>query len=82
VRILKIDRSFLDSVRSSNNAPCILKGMVALARELNLTVIMEGVETRAHLDYVRAAGCNIVQGFYLARPMPAGEIQSQLRRTG
>lgn len=82
IRVLKIDRSFLDPLGAGEHKPGILKGMVALARELELDVVMEGVETQSHMDYVRAAGCDVVQGFFLARPMPAPEMEQRLRQAG
>ncbi|MEE4279258.1 MAG: EAL domain-containing protein [Halieaceae bacterium] len=80
INILKIDRSFLSAVDDASAKAGMLKGMVALAHGLDLKVIMEGVETSTHLDYVTDARCDIVQGYYLARPMPASEVQKQLRR--
>ncbi|MES3025041.1 MAG: EAL domain-containing protein [Pseudomonadota bacterium] len=74
---LKIDRSFVHDVPGDGEA--IATAIIAMAHSLGLTVVAEGVETRAQLDFLRGAGCDIVQGFYFARPMAAGELTALLR---
>lgn len=75
VQILKIDRSFLSCVKNAHRRVCVIKAIVAMARELQLDVVIEGVETIGQLDYVREdLKCSIVQGFLLGRPLPAEEV--------
>jgi len=57
----------------------ILAAVVALARGLGVAVVAEGVETYAQLDAVRRAGCDAVQGFLLARPVPPDELVASIR---
>ena len=78
IDVLKIDRSFLSCIGEDCNKSCIIKAIVAMARELSLDVIVEGVETRQQLDYIKNIGCHIVQGFLLGRPLPAREIEKLL----
>ena len=74
-----MDRSFLCGINKGSNNSCIIKAIVAMARELKLGVIVEGVETEQQLEYVKSIGCNIVQGFLLGRPLPKNEIQALLK---
>jgi len=79
VNILKIDRSFLACISGNTNKSCIIKAIVAMARELGMDVIVEGVETSQQLEYIRKIGCTIVQGFLLSRPLPEKEISLLLK---
>ncbi|MES2296750.1 MAG: EAL domain-containing protein [Pseudomonadota bacterium] len=74
---LKIDRSFVHDVPGDGEA--IATAIIAMAHSLGLTVVAEGVESGAQLEFLRAAGCDIVQGYYFARPMPVGELTALLR---
>ncbi|MFB9245693.1 putative bifunctional diguanylate cyclase/phosphodiesterase [Massilia antarctica] len=74
---LKIDRSFVHDVPGDGEA--IATAIIAMAHSLQLSVVAEGVETLAQLDFLRQAGCDIMQGYYFARPMPAAQITALLR---
>lgn len=80
---IKIDRSFLQCTDQSTSSKksCIIKAMVAMAQELKLNVIVEGVETQQQLDYVQAIGAKIVQGFLLNKPLPVKKITKLLKNT-
>ena len=68
---LKLDRSMIEGVATDQRDLAVLRGIVAMARALDLTVIAEGVETEAQRDMVAAEGCDIWQGYYGSRPVPA-----------
>ena len=70
---LKIDRSFVGDLDSGD--PTLVATQIAMAHGLGLGVVAEGVETRAQLDYLRNAGCEQVQGYLIARPLPALDIR-------
>lgn len=78
IETLKIDRSFLNCTLQDPDKACIIKAIVAMARELDLNIIVEGVEHQKQLDYVHDIDCSIVQGFLLGRPLPADEITKLL----
>jgi diguanylate cyclase (GGDEF)-like protein/PAS domain S-box-containing protein len=71
---LKIDRSFVHDMLTNRDDLAIVKGIIALAKAFRRKVIAEGVETRAHMDKLRRLGCESVQGFAIARPMPAADF--------
>lgn len=66
---LKIDQSFIREIRTHPGAEHIVRSMIDVAKGFHLTTVAEGVEDEPTLDAVQRAGCDIVQGFYLARPM-------------
>lgn len=66
---LKIDRSFLTDVESSTKKQKIIRGIIALANSLGLTVVAEGVENGAQLDFLIAEQCHCAQGFFMSKPM-------------
>jgi EAL domain-containing protein (putative c-di-GMP-specific phosphodiesterase class I) len=71
---LKIDRSFVSALGHSSNAAVIIQAIVALGRALDVTVVVEGVETEEQRVLLRLAGCDEMQGFLFARPAPAAAI--------
>jgi diguanylate cyclase (GGDEF)-like protein/PAS domain S-box-containing protein len=74
IDVLKIDRSFVDGLPHGEQDGQIARAIIAMAHSLNLTVIAEGVETLAQLDFLRGHDCDEVQGFLLGRPMPAHQF--------
>ena len=68
---LKIDRSFIDDVPTSQHDSTIAKAIISLAHNLGLDVIAEGVENRAQLGFLAANGCDEIQGYLLSEPLDA-----------
>ncbi|HEX6701786.1 MAG TPA: EAL domain-containing protein, partial [Gaiellaceae bacterium] len=71
---LKIDRSFVAHMAADADDAAIVRSTIDLARSLRLTTVAEGVETPDALATLRAFGCESVQGFLFAKPLPAGEM--------
>lgn len=71
---LKIDKSFIDSMLVDAQDLELVKIIIHLAHQFGLTVVAEGVEDSESLHSLRELGCDTVQGYYLARPLPAGEF--------
>jgi EAL domain-containing protein (putative c-di-GMP-specific phosphodiesterase class I) len=77
---LKIDRSFIADLLTSRDSRAITRSLIGLSHELGLTVTAEGVEDEAILEAVAAFGCDRVQGFLIAAPMPADRLALWLAR--
>lgn len=72
---IKIDRSFVSEILEDDNDAIIVKAIITLAHNLHLNVIAEGVETQAQVDFLKTYYCNIVQGYFFSKPIPAQEIE-------
>jgi diguanylate cyclase (GGDEF)-like protein len=76
---LKVDRSFVTAMGDSPVDATIVRSIVELAGSLGLGVVAEGVEDEAAWEALRAMGCRLAQGFYIARPVPAGDVPGVVR---
>ncbi|MFQ5618759.1 MAG: putative bifunctional diguanylate cyclase/phosphodiesterase, partial [Rhodospirillales bacterium] len=79
VNSVKIDRSFVHDVTVDPEDASLADAIIALAHNLGLKVIAEGVETKEQLDFLRTRGCDLYQGYYFAKPMTAKEFQKRMR---
>jgi diguanylate cyclase (GGDEF)-like protein len=80
VDIVKIDRSFVSALPTEAGDASIAAAIIAMAHSLQLTVVAEGVENEAQLGFLRAEGCDQVQGYLFSRPLPAADIAPLLAR--
>ncbi len=78
---LKIDRSFVIQMADSPSDAVIVRSTIDLGHNLGLRVVAEGVETQHAWQELSTLGCDVAQGYYLGRPMPAAELEQRLRRT-
>jgi EAL domain-containing protein (putative c-di-GMP-specific phosphodiesterase class I) len=79
---LKIDKSFMAHMASDENDAAIVRSTVGLAHELGLTVVAEGVENQETWDLLSALGCDVAQGFFFSRPVPAAALGAWLATCG
>jgi diguanylate cyclase (GGDEF)-like protein len=77
---LKIDQSFVCDLGKNPDDEAIVRTIVTLAHNLNLKVVAEGVETETQYNFVKRHGCDAVQGFLFAKPVPGDEMQKLLVR--
>jgi diguanylate cyclase (GGDEF)-like protein len=80
--MIKMDRSFLAKVNKDSRIDSVVSAMIHMARELGLAIIAEGVETEEQELFLADKGCDMAQGFLLARPQDAGAIQMLLQASG
>jgi EAL domain-containing protein (putative c-di-GMP-specific phosphodiesterase class I) len=71
---LKIDRSFVANAATQRSARVILESSLEMARKLNISSVAEGVETQQHWELLGELGCELAQGYFIARPMPGDSL--------
>ena len=76
---LKIDKSFVDGVHVDASDAAIARTIIALARNLGMQVVAEGVETRAQFEFLCEHGCDLIQGYYFSKPVSAAEFERLVR---
>ena len=79
--VLKIDKSFTDSILDKNTNEDILSLIISLAQSINLHIIAEGIEEIEQLEWLNNKGCDIGQGFYMGKPMPKEKAFEILGKT-
>lgn len=80
IDVIKIDRSFVKDIGDDPKEAVIANAIIQLAHSLGCRVLAEGVETKAQGDYLRSQGCDLVQGFFFGRPVPAKDFSQLLQR--
>ena len=78
VDILKIDMKFLEGFEKSTRAGSIIAAVLRMARWLSIPVIAEGVETSEQISFLHSIGCDWIQGYYFAKPMPYDQFEDYL----
>ena len=79
ITTLKIDRAFIADVQTNPHTAEIARAIIGLSRGLNLEVVAEGAEVKEQIDFLREHGCELVQGFFYSKPLPADEFAAMLR---
>lgn len=74
IKTLKIDQSFVSNMLNDTNDYKIVEGVIALAASFDISVIAEGVESLKHAEVLMCMGCQLAQGYAIAKPMPAGQV--------
>lgn len=75
VDTIKIDKDFLDKKLSTEKGKIVISHTIAMAKDLKLGVIAEGVETKEHVDFLKSSSCDVAQGFFFAKPMTVKEFE-------
>jgi diguanylate cyclase (GGDEF)-like protein/PAS domain S-box-containing protein len=82
VNTLKIDRSFVMTIDSGKNGVSIVENIYDLAKTLSLKVVAEGVETLAQREYLEKIGCDLMQGYFVSKPLPLRMLEKFLSEAG
>ncbi|MEE9397864.1 MAG: EAL domain-containing protein, partial [Methylococcales bacterium] len=77
VNVLKIDRGFVQDIPNDSSANAIVNGMINLAHNLDLLVVAEGVENAAQYRFLKDHDCDVVQGYFLSKPIPANKYSEK-----
>jgi EAL domain-containing protein (putative c-di-GMP-specific phosphodiesterase class I) len=77
---IKIDKSFVDDITTHPDDAAIVQAVIAMAQGLKMSVVAEGVETQAQLDFLRQQGCRQYQGYLFSKPLAAAAIAVHLPR--
>jgi len=75
IDLLKIDKAFVRDIETNKEDRLIVKGIIALAKSLNLEVLAEGVETQEQLKLLEDEGCDYIQGYFIAKPMNSKDFE-------
>ncbi len=76
VDVLKLDKSFLTNIDERERSFAVVSSAIQLAKRINIKTLAEGVETLEHLQILQQMGCDVIQGYYYAKPMPATEFKT------
>lgn len=82
IDLLKIDRTFVDAVALEDRDPVLVRAIIALGHTLGIATIAEGIERREQRDGLQALGCDLGQGYYFSRAIPADEFERRLLLEG
>ncbi|NOT10501.1 MAG: EAL domain-containing protein [Methylococcaceae bacterium] len=77
---LKIDKAFIKDIPDDQGDVTLVLTIIAMAHNFKLKVIAEGVETQAQMDFLKLKKCNVIQGYFFSRPLPAHELEKLLRK--
>jgi predicted signal transduction protein with EAL and GGDEF domain len=77
---IKIAQQFANGLPDDHGSSAIVRATIGLAREFDVEIIAEGVDTNAQLEFLMRAGCSCIQGFCFSRPVPAGQATQLLRQ--
>lgn len=79
VDVLKIDKSFVDTIAKDSASSVVAPHIISMAHELDMEIVAEGVESESQVEYLRAKGVQYGQGWYFAKAMPVAELTAWLR---
>lgn len=77
---IKIDKSFIDNIVINNDSAAIVTATLAMAKELGIKTLAEGVETKEQLEFLKKRGCQYIQGYYFSKPVSAKQFEALLKQ--
>lgn len=82
IDVLKIDKSFIDTIDGKQGEDPFIQSILLLANKLELSTVAEGVETQEQLNYLAKIDCDIIQGYIFSKPLPAPEAHAFFKKSG
>lgn len=80
-QVLKIDRQFIQPIVDNKTSRALVASIIGIGKSLGMSVLAEGIETRAHAELARGMGCDYLQGFFFGKPMTAEDLKDKLVTT-
>lgn len=78
--VLKLDGEFFSGDDDDGRGQVVVKEAIQLARNLDMRVVAEGIEKKEQVDFLASQGCDMIQGFYFAKPMPIEEFEKKVEK--
>lgn len=73
--VIKLDRDFFINNGNAQRGEIVIRDTISLAKHLKMEIVAEGIETKEQVEFLRELGCDLIQGFYFARPMPVNDFE-------
>ena len=75
--VVKLDAGFFRDEDESGRGKVIVEDTIALAKKLDMRIVAEGIETREQVDFLASMNCDLIQGYYFAKPMPIADFEEK-----
>ena len=82
VDVVKIDKYFMDELLMTRKGEIVVENIVRMLKQLGILVIAEGVEKKDQVEFLKSVRCDVVQGFYFSKPVPAADFTEMLKSEG
>ena len=79
LNVLKLDAGFFSEVEEEGRGQIVVSEAIKLAKSLNMRTVAEGVEVREQVDFLAEEGCDMIQGYYYAKPMPGADYEAKMK---
>ena len=75
--VIKLDAEFFRGIEDTEKGKIIVNEAICLAKRLDMKIVAEGIETKEQVDFLAEQGCDLIQGYYFAKPMPVTEFEEK-----
>jgi EAL domain-containing protein (putative c-di-GMP-specific phosphodiesterase class I) len=79
--VLKLDAGFFRGEQSDERGRIVVEEAIKLAKSLNMRTVAEGIEEKGQVEFLAAADCDMIQGYFYAKPMPGSEYEKRMKST-